>query len=137
LARGVSIWVLMAVGVLLVVVMLFNMNLMYGTPVYPLTRVVMQIAAGMFGLIPVIVLIYFSAELVWRDRVRGAHEIIDATAAPSWVFVFSKILAMWLVIAALSVVAMLTGMAVQAARGFAGEIDVGLYAFQMLLVGPF
>src|SRR5690606_38072770 len=32
---------------------------------------------------------------------------------------------------------MLTGMAVQAARGFAGEIDVGLYAFQMLLVGPF
>jgi hypothetical protein len=137
LVRGVSVWVLMLVGVLLVLVPLFNLGLMYGTPVYPVTRVVMQIASAQFSLIPLIVLIYFAGELVWRDRVRRAHEVIDATAAPSWVFVFSKILAMWLVIAALSVVAMLTGIGVQAARGFASEIDVGLYATHMLLVAPF
>jgi ABC-2 type transport system permease protein len=137
LVRGVSIWVLMAVGVMMVLIALLNLGLLYGTPVYPVTRVVMNIAGAQFSLIPMIVLIFFAGELVWRDRVQRAHEMIDATATPSWVFVFSKVTAMWLVIAALSAVGMLTGMIAQAALGFGDDIDVGLYATQMLLVGPY
>ena len=87
LVRGVSIWVLMAVGVLLVVTMLFNMNLMYGTPVYPLTRIVnhgldsvrgLLLAGGLYVLAPVSAS-FFEAGSVARSVL--VRRIRSATAA--------------------------------------------------------
>ena len=42
---------------------------------------------GAFTLIPVIIAIYYAGELVWRDRERRVHEIVDATPAPDWAHV--------------------------------------------------
>jgi ABC-2 type transport system permease protein len=44
-------------------------------------------AGGQLHLIPMIVAIYYAGELVWRERDRKTHEIVDATPAPDWVFV--------------------------------------------------
>ena len=40
----------------------------------------------------------YAGELVWRDRDRRMHEIVDATAAPDWAYLVPKILAIALVL---------------------------------------
>ncbi len=55
---------------------------------------------GAFTLIPIIIAIYYAGELVWRDRERRMHEIVDATAAPDWAFIAPKVLAITLVLLA-------------------------------------
>jgi ABC-2 type transport system permease protein len=59
----------------------------YGGVIYPVTRVLLIPLMGSFGLIPMIIAIYYAGELVWRERDRKTHEIIDATPVPDWAFV--------------------------------------------------
>ncbi len=73
---------------------------------------------GAFTIIPIIIAIYYAGELVWRDRDRRMHEIVDATPAPDWAFIVPKILAITLVLTASLLVAMLAGVAVQALKGY-------------------
>ena len=66
----------------------------YGTPIHPVTRVAdRRCCAGSFTFIPLIIAIYYAGELVWRERDRKMHEIIDATPLPDWAFVVPKTLA--------------------------------------------
>ena len=69
-------------------------------------------------IIPLIIAIYYAGELVWRDRERRMHEIIDATPAPDWAFVVPKILAISIVLFATLVASVLAAVAVQALKGY-------------------
>ena len=71
---------------------------LYGNTIYPVTRVMIETLQGSFTIIPLIIAIYYAGELVWRDRDRRMHEIIDSTPAPDWAFVVPKILAISLVL---------------------------------------
>jgi aminopeptidase N len=73
---------------------------------------------GAFNLFPIIIAIYYGGELVWRDRERRMHEIVDATAAPDWTHLVPKIVAISLVLLCTALVGVLAGMAVQALKGF-------------------
>lgn len=90
----------------------------YGSPSYPVTRLMVQALQGGFNLMSIIIAIYYGGELVWRDRERRIHEIVDATAAPGWAHLVPKIGAIALVLIATAMVAVLTGMAVQLAKGW-------------------
>jgi len=131
MVKSVTFWAVLVFGIFMSLVGLLNPGLFFGTPVYPVSRVMITIVQGQFAIVPMIILIYFASELVWRDRVLRAHEIIDATPTPSWAFVFSKLFAMWTMLLSLFVVAMLTAIAVQLLKG-STEVEVGLYLRRML-----
>ncbi len=131
--RSVAFWVLLALGIFNSLGALLNFNLIYDVPAYPVTRVMIELLFGTFSIVPAVVAIYYASEVVWRERTYQIHEIIDSTPAPNWVFVFSKFLAMALVLFALMAVAMLTGIGAQLAKGYT-QIDYGLYAFRLILV---
>jgi len=90
----------------------------YGGQVYPVTRVLIPALMGTFGLIPIIISIYYAGELVWREREKKTHEIIDSTPVPDWAFIAPKVLAISLVLISTLVVSMLAAIAIQAAKGF-------------------
>jgi aminopeptidase N len=75
--------------------------------------------AGAFTIIPIIVAIYYAGELVWRDRDRRVHEIVDATPAPDWAFLLPKVVAIALVLLATLLAAVAAALAVQALKGHA------------------
>lgn len=89
-----------------------------GAALYPVTRWVITTLLGSFAFLVPIVAVYYAGELVWRERERRTHEIIDATAAPDWTFVVPKTLAIALVLVAMLAVSALTGIAVQLGSGF-------------------
>ncbi|MGA0606615.1 ABC transporter permease/M1 family aminopeptidase [Phenylobacterium sp. VNQ135] len=97
-----------------------------GTDIYPVTSWVIQTLNGAFTLIVIIVAIYYAGELVWRERDRKTHEIVDATAVPDWAFVVPKTLALALVLVATLLVSAAAGVLVQLFKGFT-DIDLGRY----------
>jgi ABC-2 type transport system permease protein len=96
------------------------------TPLYPLTSQMLPILrAGMLGNILLIGL-WYSAELIHRERASGIGEIINASPFPDWLMIISKTAAMCLVVNALMLVAILTSMTLQAAAGYT-NFELGLY----------
>jgi len=61
------------------------------------TRLMVVNLNDAFTIIPIIIAIFYAGELVWRDRDRRVHEIVDATPAPDWAFIVPKVLAITLV----------------------------------------
>jgi ABC-2 type transport system permease protein len=96
----------------------------YGGRIYPVSRVMMQALNGAFTFITLIVAIYYAGELVWRERERRTHEIIDATPVPDWVFIVPKTVAIAIVLIATTLVSVAVAMIMQAVKGYYGfEID--------------
>jgi ABC-2 type transport system permease protein len=124
--RSPAFFVLLFIGVLNAGGSMWFGNTLYGSEPYPATRLMVQTLQGAFTLMPVIIAIFYAGELVWRDRERRLHEMVDATAAPDWAHLVPKIVAIALVLAATSAVGVLTGMAVQLAKGYT-KLEPGAY----------
>ncbi len=107
-------------------------NDMYGTPTYPVTRALIPILMGAFALIPLLIAIYYSGELVWRERDRKMHEIIDATPLPNWAYVVPKTTAVSLVLLSTLAIGAIGAMAVQLMKGHA-ELEIGKYVLWYML----
>jgi len=103
-----------------------------GSALYPVTKWVITTLNGAFTFMVLIIAIYYSGELVWRDRDRKTHEIIDATAAPDWSFILPKTLALVLVLMATLAISALAGISVQLIKGFT-DIQIGKYIFWYIL----
>ncbi|PXA98683.1 aminopeptidase [Nostoc sp. 3335mG] len=124
--RSPAFIVLLMIGLFNTVGGLLFADEMYGTPARPLTFVTIQNLLGMFGIIPIIIAIYYSGELVWRDRDRKMHEIIDATALPNWAYMVPKTLAVTGVLFATLLISAVAAIIIQLARGVT-DIEIGQY----------
>jgi aminopeptidase N len=130
--RSPAFFVLVALGMIYTVAALWFNGEMYGTPTLPVTRWVIPLLSGAFGIFPIIIAIYYSGELVWRERDRKMHEIIDATPLPNWAYVVPKTLAVTLVLFATLVFGMIAAILVQLAKGYT-DIELGKYVLWYLL----
>ncbi len=115
---------------------LINQGAMYGADLLPVTRAMINSINGAFTFMILVIVIYYAAELVWRERQVKNNEIIDATPTPSWAFVLSKLLAMFTVVFAMFLVSILTAVIVQAATGYT-NFEFWLYAERLLFYQSF
>jgi aminopeptidase N len=104
----------------------------FGTPVYPVTRALIPMLEGTFILIPIIIAIYYSGELVWGERDRKMHEIVDATPLPNWAYVVPKTAAVSLVLLSTVVISVIAALLVQLAKGYT-EFEFGKYLLWYVL----
>jgi len=79
-----------------------------------------------FWVIVPLLIIFFSGELIWRERDARLSENVDATPVPEWVLFLGKFLGLTLVLVALMGVLTLVGMLVQVFRGY-HDFRVGQY----------
>ncbi|MFZ5668426.1 MAG: M1 family aminopeptidase [Pseudomonadota bacterium] len=91
---------------------------LYGGEIFPVTRALIPPLIGSFSLIPMIIAVYYAGELVWREREKKTHEIVDSTPVPDWMFVAPKTLAISLVLISTLLVSVLAAVAIQAAKGY-------------------
>ncbi|GGI67364.1 hypothetical protein GCM10007973_00670 [Polymorphobacter multimanifer] len=109
-------------------------NEISGTPSRPATFALVETLFGSFGIIPIIIAIYYSGELVWRDRERKFHEIIDSTPLPGWAYLVPKVIAVAGVLMATLAAGMVAAIIIQLIRGSAA-IDFGQWLLWYLLPG--
>ena len=103
-----------------------------GRPAYPLTVTLIPELEEVFAIIPLVIIIIYAGELVWRERERRMHEIIDAAPHPNWAYVVPKAAAIALVLVLMFVLSAAAAVAVQLALGF-GQIDAGTYLLWYVL----
>ncbi len=115
--RSPAFFVLMLIGLFNAFSGLMISGEIYGTPARPLTFAVIGILMGSFSVIPLIIAIYYGGEVVWRDRERRMHEIIDATSLPNWAYIVPKVLAVSGVLFATMAISAVAAILVQLARG--------------------
>ena len=124
--RSPAFIVLLGIGFVNALASLWLADEIYGNTIHPVTRVMIETLRGAFTIIPLIIAIYYAGELVWRDRERRVHEIVDSTPAPDWAFLVPKILAISVVLFATLVASMLAALAVQAFKGHF-DFELGKY----------
>ncbi len=124
--------VLIVLGLTFAIANLLFTGEIYGAPILLVTRVVITTLIGAFGLISMIVAIYYSGELVWRDRERRVHEIVDASSTPDWTFLVPKTLALALVLISTLVVGVIAGVGVQTYKGVT-DYQLGEYLMWYLV----
>ncbi len=116
--KNVYFAVIVLAGVLFMIAASRNTGDIYGTPTYPVTYQMFELVGGSFGLFTLIIITFYSGELVWRERDARTNELIDALPLPNWVLFLSKLMALSLVMVLLSGVVMFTCMSIQLAKGY-------------------
>jgi ABC-2 type transport system permease protein len=124
--RSPAFFVLIAIGLVNAAGALWFSGDILGSPSYPVTRLMVTALNESYSIMPVVIAIFYGGELVWRDRDRRVHEIIDATSAPDWARVLPKVVAIALVLLCSALVGVLAGMLVQTLRGYM-HYQVGAY----------
>lgn len=90
----------------------------YGTRLYPTTGLLLDLLRPMLSELGTVVLVYFAAELVWRDRSAHLAEILDATPAANAAFYLSRLATLVLTAALMTALSMAVAAAFQLSRGY-------------------
>ncbi len=98
----------------------------FGLKSYPLTYFMIDQVSGSSGLFILIILVFFSGELVWRDRDVQLNEVIDSTPHSTLVPLFSKTLSLFSLSIVIHVALVFIAIIYQLISGFT-EIDLLLY----------
>ncbi|MGQ9425131.1 ABC transporter permease/M1 family aminopeptidase [Gilvimarinus sp. F26214L] len=134
---GKTFLVFASLGILLVVAnAAAGMDSLFGTAVYPTTAALVSLINGAFSLPLLIVLVFYSSELLSRDCSAGMNELVDSMPYPNGLALAGKLLALMAVVAAMLLAVIAGAMLVQLAKGFT-DIDplqylVGLFLFFQL-----
>jgi ABC-type transport system involved in multi-copper enzyme maturation permease subunit len=107
-------------------------NQIYGTPDLPTTYNMLGAKNGTYVIFAFIILIFFTGEVVHRDRSVGFDQIADALPVPNWVTYGGKFLAMVLVSVFLVTMVMVVGVLSQTFRGFF-DYQFGTYLTELYL----
>lgn len=109
-----------------------NFGSAYGTSGWPFTRfMVSQVIDGTV-LMMTVILIYYSAESVWRERQSGMGDIIDCTPTHSSVFFVSKLVGLTAVILGLTLASMVMTIGFQLIKGHTW-LELGQYITRLSL----
>lgn len=98
----------------------------FGTAWLPTTTLVLREIGQPFAAFGTLLVVFFTAELVWRERVAGMDEIVDATPVPNVALLAAKTLALAGLVTGFGIVAMCGTVAFQLARGYT-NLEPGLY----------
>jgi hypothetical protein len=131
--RSPVYWAFVVAGLTFVLFGVLLSGQLFGTPTYPVTWQVLELASGTFRPFVLITLTFYAGELVWKERDARIADIVDATRAPTWVGYSAKLVALLLVALSLKAVVATAALLSQVGRGFF-DIEWSLYFTQVLVL---
>jgi ABC-2 type transport system permease protein len=93
-----SFLIVMIMTTTLILAMLTIPTGMFGTPNWPLTQEMVRLIQAAMSIVVMIVITFYSAEVIWREREAGIGDVIDSMPVPNLSFWLSKLLAVWCVV---------------------------------------
>ena len=94
---------------------------------YPFTNQLIDLLLAPLTLFSLILIVFYSAEIVWKERSLDFNLIVDATPVKNWVFFLSKFGALLLLPLILITIGIAMCIAFQVALGYS-NFEFGLYA---------
>src|SRR5215469_2760812 len=130
--RNVFFLVLMLAGFLFSGLSAAGINNPQANRTWPVTHQMLLMATGGFAIFAFAIIIFYSGELVWRERDAQLNQVMDALPLQRWVLFCSKLFALMLVQVLIVLLIMGAGMTVQIAQGYY-HFQIGLYLRDLFL----
>lgn len=108
-------------------------NTTYGTPSLPTTYVMLEMKNATYIFFVMIILVFYTGEVVHRDRTVGFDQISDALPVPSWAIYGGKLLTMVLVTFLLATMVWVVGVLSQTVQGYF-EYNLSQYFIDLYLL---
>ncbi|MBI4747691.1 MAG: hypothetical protein HY774_04345 [Acidobacteria bacterium] len=98
----------------------------YGTQVFPVTYIIIEVIQGGFSLFFIILITMYAGELVWKERGVKFDQIHDALPLPGFLTYLSQLSALTLVYSVLLLALTVVGMGIQVWHGYF-KFELALY----------
>ncbi|PJB13856.1 MAG: hypothetical protein CO118_11615 [Flavobacteriales bacterium CG_4_9_14_3_um_filter_32_8] len=98
----------------------------FGLQSYPVTYKMIDVIGGITVIFVIIILIFFSGELIWRDRGSNMNEVIDATPHSSFTSLVAKTISLICVTSLLNLFFIIASIFYQFINGY-NNFEVGVY----------
>ncbi|HSV17293.1 MAG TPA: M1 family aminopeptidase [Casimicrobiaceae bacterium] len=131
--RNVYFGVFAFAGILFLIASSTTVGSLFGTTTWPVTYQMLELVSGTFGVFMLVIITYYAGELVWRERDQRFDQIADALPTPTWLPLVAKLVALMAIPVILQAVLMVTGMAIQAAKGY-HHFEPGLYLYDLFTI---
>ncbi|MFT4754525.1 MAG: ABC-2 type transport system permease protein [Salibacteraceae bacterium] len=129
--KSVTFKILFVFSAILLVSSLWGGFEYFGLQSYPLTYEIIDAINGSVLTFIIIILVFFSGELVWRDRDSKINEVVDATPHNSIISLAAKALSLVAIASLLNWFFILCGILYQLANGFT-RIELDVYFIDFL-----
>ncbi|WP_394746846.1 M1 family aminopeptidase [Spongiimicrobium salis] len=124
--------IILVLGSAFLLINLFSGNRLWGHRAYPVTYLVIGVINYFSSILLVILLVFYSGELVWRDKDQHLDEIIDTTPYTAFVSVLAKMVSLVSIISILHLVFICIGISYQLWNGFS-RVEIDQYLTNFLL----
>ena len=120
-------------AVVLTMVLMFNTGILYNTSILPKTWVMLAEPASYITLFSYLLIYLYSGFLLDRSKAAHINQIVDVTPTKNWVFLLSKFVALFLMVASLQLVLIACGLIYQTISSFT-DYQFDLYLFQTFML---
>ncbi|MEZ4883428.1 MAG: M1 family aminopeptidase [Chitinophagales bacterium] len=131
--KSTAFIVIMVFGLFNMGTALTHANEAYGLTAHPVTYSVMELIQGTLYLFVLIIMVFYSGVLVWKERDAKMDGIYNALPYPTWLPFVAKYIAVIAIVAVIQLIAVFTGMAAQAMFGYF-NFEIGVFFKQFFLI---
>lgn len=131
--RSVAFILLTLMGLLNCVPNLMFANEGYGTHELPVTYTMINMIRGSFYLFTIIIMVYFSGYVIWKERTHQMNDINDALPTKNWTIWLGKYMAILGLMFVLQLVVMFAAVLAQKAMGYHRH-EWGTYIRELLVI---
>lgn len=137
ITKQASFWTIVICGMVIILVNSVSLGTVYGVDSYPTTYFIVEELQETSSYFFIIILIFYSAELIWKERDSKMDLILDATSISDFISLASKYVGLCLVYTVLIISLILSGIIFQTISGYHEyELKVYFYGF-FLEIFPF
>lgn len=130
LLKETSFWAIAICGIIIILINSVNLGTVYDVDSYPATYFIVEELQEMSMYFFIIILIFYSGELIWKERAVKLNLIYDATSISDTIALTSKFIALIVIYIVLMLSLIATGILFQVANGYYQfELDVYFFGF--------
>lgn len=128
LLKETSFWAIAICGILIILINSVNLGTVFGVDSYPKTYFIIAELQEMSMYFFIIILLFYSGELIWKERSIDQYVLTDATPVNDLMVLLSKFVALTAIYVILMLTLILTGVAFQISKGYY-DFQFGVYFF--------
>ena len=130
--KEISFWAIVGCAMLIIFANSISLGTVYGVDSFPATYFIIEELLEMSGYFFIIILVFYSGELIWKERALNIDQIYDALPSSDLINLLGKYIGLLMIYGVLMCCLILSGVLFQASQGYY-EFDFGLYFFSFFV----
>jgi len=124
--KEVSFWAIVICAMVIIIINSISLGTVYGVDSYPATYFIVEELLELSGYFFIIILVFYSGELIWKERGTKLDLIYDALPSTDFINLAAKFIGLILIFGVLMLAIIISGVLFQSANGYY-EFELDLY----------